>query len=51
MTNHIKNALDAQKEGKLEEMKQHFDKALYEKAVDLLEERKKVIAQVYFGKK
>jgi hypothetical protein len=48
---HIKEAINNIKEKKLEQMKENFNSALTEKAVQKLEEKKIEIAKSYFGKK
>jgi hypothetical protein len=48
---HIKEAINNIKEKKLEQMKENFNAALTEKAVQKLEEKKIEIAKSYFGKK
>ena len=49
--NHIKEALTNILEKKLDVMKENFNSALTEKAMQKLEEKKIEIAQSYFGKK
>lgn len=46
---HIQEAIKNIAEKNLKEMKQNFDNALAEKAMQKLEERKIEIAQNYFG--
>jgi hypothetical protein len=48
---HIKEALENILDKKLDEMKQNFQAALTEKAVEKLEEKKINIARTYFGQK
>lgn len=48
---HIKEAINNIKEKKLEQMKENFNAAMTEKAVQKLEEKKIEIAKSYFGKK
>jgi hypothetical protein len=48
---HIKEGIKNLSEKKLEKMKQSFNNALSEKAVQKLEEKKIDIAKSYFGKK
>jgi hypothetical protein len=48
---HIKEAITNIREKKLEQMKENFNSALTEKAVQKLEEKKIEIAKSYFGKK
>jgi hypothetical protein len=46
---HIKEALENILEKNLDKMKENFEAALTEKAVEKLEERKIAIAENYFG--
>lgn len=48
---HIKEAIKNIQQKKLDLMKENFNAALSEKAVQKLEEKKIDIAQSYFGKK
>jgi ribosome recycling factor len=48
---HIKEAVKNIREKKLEQMKENFNSAITEKAVQKLEEKKIDIAKNYFGQK
>jgi ketol-acid reductoisomerase len=47
----ITEAIKSIREGKLDEMRNHFNKALAQKAVEKLEEKKLEMASAYFGQK
>ena len=49
--NKILEGIKSIQEGNLEEMRNQFTQVLYDKSVVVLENRKNVIAQSYFGKK